>query len=157
MHLILLKLDDVTINSRTNRWWNDSSSHWINRVHWIEWIKLVKWSSKIIFDMRTKSIYIMISTLKSLWKEKKFVSFTHRLLIVSFDSFRDVQINHILINQRFENRERFVFDHEISRVIDFVYSFHFRNFSTFVWLSQAHDVNHETLFLSRVESYKTIV
>ncbi len=149
----------MTNDSKTSRWWNDSSSHWVDRMHWIKWVRLVEWSNKIIFDMRMRSIYTMISTLKSFWKEKKISSHLLILLIdiISFYSFRCVQINHVLINQRFENRERFAFDHEISRVIDFVYSFHFRNFSTFVWLSQVHDVNHETFFLSRIDSYETVV
>jgi hypothetical protein len=73
----------VTIDSRTSRWWNDSSSHWVDRVHWIKWVRLVEWSNRIIFDMKTRSIYTVISTLKSLWKKRN----SSHLLIVYW-SFR---------------------------------------------------------------------
>ncbi len=82
-----LTLDDVMIVSRMNRWWNDSSSHWVNRIHWIEWVRLVKWSNKIIFYMKAKSIYTVISTLKFLW----LMCFTTTLsTIVTFSTFKPI-------------------------------------------------------------------
>ncbi len=46
--------------------------------------------------------------------------------------FRCFQINDVLIDQRFRNRERFAFDYEINRFINIMYSFNFFIFSTFV-------------------------
>jgi hypothetical protein len=138
LHFILLRLDDVTINSRTNRWWNDLSSHWLDRMHWIKWVRLVEWfiiiKSSLIWEWE---VFIQWYQHWSL-SERKEISFHLLILlinIISFYSFQFVQINRVLINQRFENRERFILDHEINRIINFVYSFNFRNFSTFVWLS----------------------
>jgi hypothetical protein len=59
LHLILLRLDDVTIDSRTSRWWNDSSSHWVNRMHWIEWVRLIEW-------------FIIVES-SSIWKQEAFI------------------------------------------------------------------------------------
>jgi hypothetical protein len=97
--------------------------------------------------------------------KKKKNSYIYRLFCLlnvnligwSFNSFVNVHVDRVDINQCFQNRECFAFDHRVDRIVDFMYSFYFRDFSSLVWLSKTHDVYHDTLFLRRVEFYKTVV
>jgi hypothetical protein len=57
-------------------------------------------------------------------KERKFIHLSFNLLIVilicdwSLNSFVDVHIDCVEIDQRFQNRECLAFDHEVNRIVD---------------------------------------
>jgi hypothetical protein len=115
-------------------------------------------------SIRWKIIYVlMYRHWSNSRKEEKFIHLSFNLLVVcfiddwSFNSFVDVHVDCVDIDQRFQNRECLAFDHEIDRVINVVYSFHLCDLSSLVWLSQAHDVNHETFLLNRIELNETVV
>ncbi len=50
----------------------------------------------------------------------------------TFNSFDDVHVDRVNVNQRFQNRECLALDHEIDRVIDIVNSFNLRDLSSLV-------------------------
>jgi hypothetical protein len=109
-------------------------------------------------------IYVLTYRHWSNFKKKKnsyiyrsFCLLDVSLICWSFNLFANVHIDRVNIDQCFQSRRCFAFNHRVDRVVDFMYSFYFRDLSSLVWLSKTHDVYHETLLLCRVEFYQTVV
>ncbi len=133
----------------------------------IESNELIVWADNVErfnVDSMKKFIYVLTYRHWSNSKKKKnsyiyrsFCLLNVNFICWSFNSFVNVHIDRVDTDQCFQNRKCFAFNHRVDRIVDFMYSFHLRDLSSFVWLSKIHDVYHETLLLRRIKLYQTIV
>ena len=106
------------------------------------------WSSNLKHNSLEKSSEInLINQVAFFLADSFFFIFERLALIWLFDLFNCIEVDSVAIDQGFQSRECFCFRHRVDRIVVFVDSSDFDYFTSFVWLTKVHDVDHQSFFV----------